>query len=143
MYGNDRKRFCADCKLNVYNLSGMTRREAEDLLARSEGRLCVRFYRRADGSVITADCPKGLARVKERLSAAAAAVFSVLAGLFGGLGVMSLIGTETPVPQVGKIGTVPTETRPYVMGAMAIPRNEFDKDGVARLKPIEPSTRVR
>ena len=29
MYGNERKRFCGDCKLNVYNLSGMSRDEAE------------------------------------------------------------------------------------------------------------------
>ena len=43
MYGNDRMRFCGDCKLNVYNLSGMTRNEAENLIMNAEGRLCVRF----------------------------------------------------------------------------------------------------
>ena len=55
MYGDNRKRFCGDCKLNVYNLSGMTKTEAESLIINSEGRLCVRFYERADGSVITND----------------------------------------------------------------------------------------
>ncbi len=39
MFGTDRKRFCGDCKLNVYNLSGMTKKEAERLLADSEGRV--------------------------------------------------------------------------------------------------------
>jgi len=29
MYGSERKCFCADCKLNVYNLSDMTRDQAE------------------------------------------------------------------------------------------------------------------
>ncbi len=37
MYGNDRKRFCGDCKLNVYNLSDMTRQEAENLLMNLRG----------------------------------------------------------------------------------------------------------
>ena len=66
MYGDDRKRFCGDCKLNVYNLSGMSREEAEALIMNAEGRLCVRFYKRRDGSVITGDCPVGWARVKQR-----------------------------------------------------------------------------
>jgi len=55
MYGDGRKRFCGDCKLNVYNLSGMTRDEAEALVMNAEGRLWVRFYNRADGSVIPED----------------------------------------------------------------------------------------
>jgi hypothetical protein len=49
MVGDERKRFCGQCKLNVYNLSGMPRDEAENLLLNAEGRLCVRFYRRTDG----------------------------------------------------------------------------------------------
>jgi hypothetical protein len=51
MVGDERTRFCGECKLNVYNLSGMSQREAENLLINSEGRLCVRFYKRADGAV--------------------------------------------------------------------------------------------
>ena len=39
MTGNERKRFCGECKLHVYNLSGMTRYDAENLLRLSEGRL--------------------------------------------------------------------------------------------------------
>jgi hypothetical protein len=35
----------------------MTRREAEALVFESEGRACVRFFRRADGTMMTADCP--------------------------------------------------------------------------------------
>jgi hypothetical protein len=31
MFGSQRKRYCGDCKLNVYNISGMTR-TAESLL---------------------------------------------------------------------------------------------------------------
>lgn len=85
MVGDAKKRFCGDCKLNVYNLSGMTKVEAENLLMDAEGRLCVRFYRRSDGSVITQDCPVGWAKVKRNLSRAATAFASLIIGLFAGI----------------------------------------------------------
>lgn len=90
MIGNDRKRFCGECKLNVYNLSGMTRTEAENLLLNSEGRLCVRFFKRADGTVLTEDCPVGWQAVKKRVSRMTAAFVSLIFGLLSGLGLMSL-----------------------------------------------------
>jgi len=43
LVGGDRVRFCSQCQLNVYNLSAMSKFEAESLIARTEGRLCVRF----------------------------------------------------------------------------------------------------
>lgn len=89
MFGNDRKRFCGGCSLNVYNLSGMTRDEAEVLLLQSEGRLCVRYYRRPDGTILTTDCPVGWAMVKQKISRVAAAAFSLLLTLFAGIGIMS------------------------------------------------------
>ena len=85
MYGDERKRFCSDCKLNVYNLSGMTRRDAETLIQDHEGRLCVRFFRRADGTVLTADCPVGWERVKRRVSRTITAAASMAFGFAGGL----------------------------------------------------------
>lgn len=85
MYGDERKRFCVECKLNVYNLSGMTRDEAEQLVTNHEGRLCVRFYRRADGSIITADCPVGWVKVKLRTRAALTAAASLVMALFTGV----------------------------------------------------------
>src|SRR3982751_3716493 len=91
MYGNDRKRFCGECKLNVYTLSDMTRREAEDLLVNSEGRLCVRFFRRADGTILTKNCPVGWAAVKQRASRIATAVFSMVIGLLGGIFAFSVL----------------------------------------------------
>ena len=84
MYGDDRKRFCGDCKLNVYNLSDMTRDETETLIMNAEGRLCVRFYKRIDGSVITQDCPVGWAKLKQRTRVYATATFSLLMALLTG-----------------------------------------------------------
>ena len=102
MFGNDRKRFCGECKLNVYNLSDMTRREAETFLLESEGRVCVRYFQRADGSVITNDCPVGLAALKRRVSKAITAVFSMFAGIFGGIFAFGLL-KEQPSAVAGGI----------------------------------------
>jgi hypothetical protein len=57
MKGDHRTRFCSQCQLQVYDISEMTRGEAETLIAKHEGqRLCARFYRRPDGRVVTRDC---------------------------------------------------------------------------------------
>ena len=87
MIGNKRVRFCSQCSLNVYNLSSMKRTDAESLIARTEGRLCVRFYRRSDGSIITKDCPIGLRAIRRRVSYVAKAITSTVMGMLAGLGV--------------------------------------------------------
>ena len=116
MFGDARKRFCGDCKLNVYNLSEMTRSEAEDFVSQSEGRICVRYFSRADGTVITKNCPVGWQAVKERVSRVATACFSVLAGLFGGLFAFGMFKSETR----HTMGTMPVNTsNRHVMGDMA------------------------
>ncbi|ATQ78057.1 hypothetical protein CR152_28775 [Massilia violaceinigra] len=57
MTGNDRVRHCKDCNKNVFNLSAMPATEAAALLAENHnGDLCVRFYQRQDGTVMTSDC---------------------------------------------------------------------------------------
>jgi hypothetical protein len=81
MEGDDRVRHCALCSLNVYNFSEMTRDEIHELLARTEGRVCVRLYRRADGTVLTRDCPRGLRELRRRASRAAAAIVAAFLAL--------------------------------------------------------------
>jgi hypothetical protein len=82
MNGNDSIRFCGLCQLNVYNLSNLTKTEAEKLITQTEGRLCVKFYQRADGTVLTQDCPVGLRAVRKQVSKIAATAFSTLLSLF-------------------------------------------------------------
>lgn len=86
MIGDERVRFCGQCQLNVYNLSAMTKADAERLITQAEGRLCVRYYRRTDGTILTGNCPVGLRALKRRLSriatASASAVISFCAGIF-------------------------------------------------------------
>ncbi len=125
MIGNDRMRFCGKCEMNVYNLSGMTREEAESLIARSEGRLCVRFYKRADGSVLTRDCPVGFARVKARAKAIVTASASLIFTFFGSIGIVALLASSRKTAEVGTIRPIDTSRRSSngdfeVMGA--IPR---------------------
>lgn len=86
MIGDERARFCGQCELHVYNLSAMSVLEAESLIARTEGRLCVRYYRRKDGSIITEDCPVGLRRLKARAARIKRAVASLVLGFLAGLG---------------------------------------------------------
>ncbi|HWB18977.1 MAG TPA: hypothetical protein VG711_01660 [Phycisphaerales bacterium] len=84
MVGDERSRFCAECKLNVYDFSAMTEEEGEKLIIEKEGKLCGRIYRRADGKVLTKDCPVGWRLVKRKMvmagiRAAAAVVFVCVA----------------------------------------------------------------
>lgn len=88
MAGDERVRHCTLCSLNVYNFAEMTRDEVRELLVRTEGRVCARLYRRADGTVLTRDCPTGLRALRRRASRVAAALITALLSLpsfaFGG-----------------------------------------------------------
>ncbi len=73
MVGDDKKRHCAQCDLDVFNFSAMTAEEAAAIAERAaDGRVCARFYRRADGTMLLADCPVGIAALRKRLRAGAA-----------------------------------------------------------------------
>lgn len=120
MFGNERKRFCGDCKLNVYNLSGMTKYDAENLLAVSEGSVCVRYFQRSDGTVLTADCPVGWAKVKQRLSVCATAAFSMLLALMGGLLAVSFLKKHSDLVKRIPIPFASPTPQP-LMGAIAMP----------------------
>ena len=79
MVGDERVRHCAECNLNVYNLSAMTEQQVHDLITGSRGkRLCTRFYRRADGTILTQDCPWSLRALKQRASRIAAAMLAAM-----------------------------------------------------------------
>src|SRR5438477_10629718 len=82
MKGSPWVRHCGVCQQNVFNLSELTRADALALLARVEGRACVRLRRRRDGTVITADCWSRIRAARRRgLLAAAATVVVMLPAL--------------------------------------------------------------
>jgi hypothetical protein len=79
MIGDERVRHCSECNLNVYNLSAMNQKEVERLLTANRGqRLCTRFYRRADGTVLTQDCPWSLRAATRKVSRLAAAILAAI-----------------------------------------------------------------
>ncbi len=88
MEGDERVRRCAECNLDVYNLSEMTAEAAAEFLrARGGERTCVRMFQRADGTLLTRDCPVGIARIRRTLgrlwtAAVALAAFLGLASWF-------------------------------------------------------------
>ena len=120
MIGNERKRYCGDCKLNVYNLSGMTRDEAENLVMNAEGRLCVRFYKRADGSVITQDCPVGWAKVKQRTKVFVTAAASLVFSFLGAVGLQTVF-SESKLLSSNFPSPFATPTPRKTMGIMVKP----------------------
>ncbi len=95
MEGDERIKYCSLCHLNVYNLSEMTRKEGEALFDKAGEQVCIRLYRRADGTIITKDCP-----VRRRLADACArrvrtVVLALLAFFFAGSGKASAADCET------------------------------------------------
>src|SRR6185369_3331890 len=82
MTGDERIRHCQSCQLNVYNISEMARADAENLITKREGRLCIRLYKRADGTVLTKDCPVGFRAYQKRVARFAGAALAAILGLF-------------------------------------------------------------
>ena len=83
MTGDDRSRFCGRCEKHVYNFSAMTAAEAEELIRAKEGKLCGRFYRRRDGTMLTANCPVGAKKYFFRVKAMVATAAALLLTAFG------------------------------------------------------------
>jgi hypothetical protein len=127
MEGDERVRFCGGCSKFVYNLSSMTEREAQDLIAGNEGRLCVRLYRRKDGTVLTSDCEVGVRRKRVTKIAAAALAF-------GGAG-LALAAIDGPG---ATLDPEPTKTARVRHGreGVATDGHTSDNDGPSWLEQI-------
>ena len=115
MTGDERARFCGSCHKNVYDISQMTRAQAQQLIQEKEGNVCLRLHRRPDGTVITSDCPVGIAATPRPLWLAVAVLALLSSGLAG-------CGTQSQ-QTMGDIAAVPAlddsnaEVRPTVQPA--------------------------
>ena len=87
MQGNERKRFCHSCQLNVYNISEMAKEEAENLIRDSEDRLCITMFQREDGTILTKDCPVGLKSIRRKYREAILFLSSIAISVLAGIGV--------------------------------------------------------
>jgi hypothetical protein len=101
MTGNEQVRFCSHCDLSVHNLSEMTRREALALVRKSEGRLCVRYYRRPDATVQTLP----VHNIKRRASKIATGALTATLSL-----------CSPVIAQASSTAELPIQGRAYVAG---------------------------
>ncbi len=83
MQGDGRSRFCARCKLNVFNVKDLSELELRALFVKTEGKLCGRVYQRKDGTVLTKDCPTGLAKVRRKALAGMMLAVSLVVAVIG------------------------------------------------------------
>lgn len=109
MAGDERTRHCGACQKNVYNLSGMTREEAEALIVERNGDLCVRYYQRHDGTILLADCTVG-AQHKRRRRRTVARAAALVAGGLAAAGAMASHVTmgEVSPPETSELMGLPT-----------------------------------
>jgi len=135
MPGDERSRFCGTCENDVYNLSAMTREQAEALLSRREGRLCVRFYRRADGTVVTADCtPQRFAAARRRARRALAFAGALVASTVGA--VLGLGVTFDPEPFGERVRDW-IDPEPIVMGGLPPVPDEVELEPMMGQAPMD------
>ncbi len=118
MIGDNQVRRCDSCELNIYNIAEMTEREVKDLVANREDRLCVRLFKRADGTVITKDCPVGLRAFYKRTTRRAGAALTAILALFSvGFG-QSNSGNEKACKTAGRIVSVESRNLNLVEGTI-------------------------
>lgn len=79
MKGNDRIRFCDQCSKNVYNISDMSESQAMKLLIDSEGKVCISMLKRADGTIVSDNCPPILRPVRNSYRKLAAVISAAIA----------------------------------------------------------------
>ena len=66
MEGDDRVRHCTNCDKDVYSSMGLSRAQILEFITRREG-VCMRLYRRPDGTIVTGECADLRAAVRPRL----------------------------------------------------------------------------
>src|SRR5688572_29715324 len=116
MIGNDQVRFCEHCNLKVHNLSLMTRNQAELLVARSNGRLCVRYHHDSAGQMLALPVRHKLHRIGRRVSRIAAGAFTAT------LSVTSAVAENSTSSHLGN-WDIPVATQPdtrAVLGASIV-----------------------
>jgi hypothetical protein len=120
MSGDERARHCGSCEKTVYNISALTADEAAELIAAHEGKLCIRMFRRSDGTVITRDCPVGRAeRIRKSIRA-------MIVSAASWLGLLPLAGcvneTTGSVDPARRVGSKASDYAPApIMGDIASP----------------------
>lgn len=125
MPGTDRVRHCVQCDKNVYNLSAMTRREAETLLRETEGHLCARLYRREDGTILTENCSAGLRAIGAKVSRWAGALMSLSAMVVAQIPLVQIASAQQQSSEYAISGVLQDLTGATIPGAKITVRKEY------------------
>ena len=132
MTGDERVRSCGACQKQVFNLSAMTRDEAQALIVEKAGTLCVRYFRRADGTIMLADCKVGKQHARAPWYFAA-----------GGAAALILGGAVTTFEDQERTRMVTQEAVMGVIGPEEHVMGELDVGADAdRMRAMEESTRT-
>ena len=143
MKGDDRARFCGSCRETVFDLSELTESDVHALLAEHGHDICVQFYQRKDGTVMTKDCRPG---VKKRRRNRVLVAGAIGLGSFGYAG-WQLAAAKEPAPCVldaspPRGDAVPQELEPYESDeAEDVEPCDVDEPEVVETEHAEPPPR--
>jgi hypothetical protein len=129
MTGDERMRHCNQCDKKVFDLSELTRVEAEALIVENNGELCARYYQRRDGRIMTSDCRAGIIAAR-KLKVVAIASLALLA-----TGVGIAVKRHNRVELDGIDSWSPPATSEPIKGHLAA----HAKNDAPPPKPIEPA----
>lgn len=112
MTGTGPSRMCGKCNKLVHNFSLMTAAEITQVVRSAPGGVCVKLYRRADDTILTADCPVGLAWIRWRVTA----VFAALLAFLVRLGIPMNVKHDRPNQQPTACSASPTPLKGKDLG---------------------------
>lgn len=136
MTGDEKTRLCAQCNLNVHNALAMTDEEVlRAIMQVAAGRqVCMRIYKRGDGTFLTKDCPVGL---RKRLALSARKAAAWLAG-----GVSMLVSVGGSVSPAAAEDDCNGKTKP-VWHSKIEASNAGEKKGQAASAPVPVTNIIR
>jgi hypothetical protein len=130
MQGDDVRRFCQHCQKHIYDLSAMTRDDAERLICEKAGNLCAQFQRTPQGQIITLDYEPVTLRPASRFTPMAIVgwltIGSVGAAVLGSLFTTTVRGRVQYRPSRQIVPYAPSYSPPPAIGQQSDPANDFD-----------------
>jgi len=130
MAGDERSRFCAQCDKRVYNFSRMSPEEISQFILELEGRACVRFYQRTNGTMLLENCPVGAERLMRMVKVVACSTIAMF--VFGTAALFANIKEASRTETVSRVellwddalwkikGWLGIQPPPLVMGDMCV-----------------------